>query len=88
MDKDTIRTILCYIRKHTFLVILSLVLAAVTVVSTLYLPCDRLHDRKRKSGFCCASSHSGEDDRYACYYGIFAVAYECVQQSHYVSGYA
>ena len=38
MDKDTIRTILCYIRKHTFLVILSLVLAAVTVVSTLYLP--------------------------------------------------
>ena len=38
MDKDTIRTILCYIRKHTFLVVLSLVLAAVTVVSTLYLP--------------------------------------------------
>ena len=38
MDKDTIRTLLCYIRKHTFLVILSLVLAAVTVVSTLYLP--------------------------------------------------
>lgn len=36
MDKDTIRTILCYIRKHTFLVVLSLVLAAVTVVSTLY----------------------------------------------------
>lgn len=93
MDKDTIRTILCYIRKHTFLVILSLVLAAVTVVSTLYLPILTGHAidcmiAKRKSGFCCASSHSGEDDRYACYYGIFAVAYECVQQSHYVSGYA
>ena len=77
MDKDTIRTILCYIRKHTFLVILSLVLAAVTVVSTLYLPILTGH------AIDCMIAKG-----YACYYGIFAVAYECVQQSHYVSGYA
>lgn len=37
-QKETIFRVLRYIRKHTWLVILSLVFAAVAVVSTLYLP--------------------------------------------------
>lgn len=37
-QKQTIGTVLRYIRKHGFFVALSLILAAVTVVSTLYLP--------------------------------------------------
>lgn len=37
-QKQTIGTVLRYIRKHGFFVVLSLILAAVTVVSTLYLP--------------------------------------------------
>ncbi|MCI5641350.1 MAG: ABC transporter ATP-binding protein/permease [Lachnospiraceae bacterium] len=38
MKTGTIKKILLYIRKHWFLVLLSLALAAVTVVTTLYLP--------------------------------------------------
>lgn len=38
MKTGTIKKILLYIRKHWFLVLLSLALAAVTVITTLYLP--------------------------------------------------
>lgn len=37
-QKETIFRVLCYIRKHAVLVVLSLIFAAITVVSTLYLP--------------------------------------------------
>ena len=45
-QKETIRRVLSYIRRYTFFLICSLVLAAVTVALTLYI----MEDRWRSGG--------------------------------------
>lgn len=83
--KSTIKRILAYIGHYKWGVLASLVLAAITVASTLYLPvliglCRGLHCFRRSCGFHKTDRNPWKNGSYDCHHCHFPVADEPYQQ--------